>query len=43
MQNVLTGQMPFLSPNKQHQSTEGLINISKVSIFQVYKTNNYQF
>jgi len=27
-QSVFTGQMPFLPPNQQHQSTEGIIIVT---------------
>jgi len=27
--SVFTGQLPFLTPNQQHQSTEGKITISE--------------
>ena len=36
--SVLTGQMPFLPPNQQHQSTEGTPKLGPVAFMQRNET-----
>ena len=44
--SVFTGRMPFLPPNQQHQSTEGIINLNLTQLHEIFidhSTMAYQY